>query len=109
LIELIDSGQFAMSVTTAKASGARAALFLDTVICTDLSSTHSKAHCPVGRRIAVLFRRFVDRSARPPTALTVVKAPARLEAPALLKVPAPLKAPVLPMLTPINAANAKRS
>jgi hypothetical protein len=45
-MELITPGQFAMSVTTAKASDERAALFLDTLICTDLSSTHSKAHYP---------------------------------------------------------------
>jgi hypothetical protein len=86
-IEVIIPGQLAMSATTAKASDARAALFLDTLICTDLSSSHSKAHCPDGGRIAVL----PDRSAQPATALTDVKA----------------RAP--PMLTPINAANAKRS
>jgi hypothetical protein len=62
-----------MSVTTAKASDGRAALFLDTLICTDLSSIHSKAHYLGGGRTAVL----PDRSAQPPTALTVVKAPTR--------------------------------
>jgi hypothetical protein len=56
-IEVIMPGQFAMSVTTAKASDARAALFLDTLICTNLSSIHSGAHCRGRRRIAVLFRR----------------------------------------------------
>jgi hypothetical protein len=71
-MELITPGQLAMSVTTAKASDERAALFLDTLICTDLSSTHSKAHYPAEGAPPSCF---VDRSARPPAALTVVKTP----------------------------------